>query len=212
MNNINIFVAFVAGLLSFFSPCVFPMIPVFLLTLTQGGKIGTFLSTLIFCIGVTTAFVSLGTAASLLGQTLLDYEILIKTVLAIFMIILGILTLSPYTIPFLSQTFKLDTSHIETGGGFLKSWITGFAFGFGWSPCVGPILGGILSLAATEGSIIRGVILLTAYSAGICFPLLVFSLLDNDCLYNKIKKWTPIIEKVGGACLIALGVYTLIRI
>lgn len=201
----QIFICLIAGFLSFFSPCVFPMIPVFLMSLSQNTN--KFVGTLMFSVGLTLAFLSIGLIASSFGDFLAAYMDPINFILSCLLILFGVFTLIPRNIPLFSQTFKINLPAYNISNLF-GPLLMGFTFGFGWSPCVGPVLAGVISMAINEDTLFNSLILLSVYSSGMCIPLFGFAAMGTTgCVYNSIKRYTPIIEKFGGICLIGFGLW-----
>lgn len=203
-------IAFIAGLFSFFTPCVFPMIPVFLIGISQSTS--KFWGTVSFAIGITLAFLSLGLLVSAFGAVLEDNMEYINIGMSILLILFGVFTLIPSNIPVFSRTFKLNVFN-DMILPIFQPFLTGFTFAFGWSPCVGPVLAAVLGMAVNTDTLGGATFLLGMYSLGMCLPLFLFSLIDSSsCLYQKIKHYTPIVEKIGGICLIVLGFWNLWRL
>ena len=180
--------AFAAGLLSFLSPCILPLVPpylCFLAGVTLDQIIGSdstspslmrrvFLSALLFVLGFSTIFVTLGTTASTLGKVLADYLYILAKIAGVLIVILGLHFLDITKIPFLYREARFQTT--TQPAGFIGAYIIGLAFAFGWTPCVGPILASILIVAGSENSVLYGATLLGAYSAGIGLPFLFVAL------------------------------------
>ena len=211
--------AFGAGLLSFASPCVLPLIPAYisfiagvsLKELTGEGaskeaKRLAIINSIFFILGFTFVFVALGATASVLGQFFNEYLDWIKRAGGVLIALFGIHLTGIFRFGFLQQEKR---AHVSTKKfGYAGSFLVGLAFGAGWTPCVGPILGSILVLASTQESVWRGVLLLTVYSAGIGLPLFLATLGVNLFMnfFNKFKKWLHVVEVVSGIFLIILGV------
>lgn len=211
--------AFGAGLLSFASPCVLPLIPAYIsfiagvslkeLTAENASKVArraALINSLFFILGFSFVFVALGASASLLGRFFNDYLEWIKRIGGALIALFGLHMTGVLRLGFL-QTEK--RAHISTKKfGYLGSFLIGLAFGAGWTPCVGPILGSILVLAGSQESVGRGVLLLSFYSAGIGIPLFLATLGMNAFMnfFNKLKKWLHVVEVVSGILLIGLGV------
>lgn len=197
-SQVSFGVAFLAGLASFLSPCVLPLVPVYLAQLVghsiyQAGeeqegqitRLNTFLHAFMFVVGFTLAFVSLGATASTLGSFLRTYQVLLREVGGILLIIIGL---------HLTGVLKLSIfywqKHIQfrpTRPSYPASLLIGVIFAFGWTPCVGLILGPILGLAANAGTLRQGVILLLCYSLGLGLPFLLLGLGLNHM--SRILKW-----------------------
>ena len=210
------FVALLAGFISFISPCVLPIVPPYLAYMSgmtvseiQGddrqarARVG--LAALFFVLGLSTVFVLLGFTASWLGSFFLQNQLLLARASGVVVIIFGLHFLNVFRIPFLDREARMETG--ETGGSAFGAYILGLAFAFGWTPCIGPQLGAILSLAASESSVARGTLLLAVYAAGLGIPFLLAALFLSRAmgLMNRIKRHMSLIEKVMGLLLVAVG-------
>lgn len=209
--------AFIAGLLSFFSPCVLPLIPAYftfitgfsLEELTQGHNAAirrkVFLSTFFFVLGFSLVFISLGASASYLGGLMVTYKNWIRIIGGILIIILGIHLTGVIRIRGLD--FEKRITMTKKPVHFLGTLIIGMAFGAGWSPCVGPLLGSILILAGSQGTVWQGVVLLAVYSAGLAIPFILMSIFINFLLIfiGKASKVLKYVNMAAGAVLIAVG-------
>jgi len=218
-TELSIFVAFSAGLLSFVSPCVLPLIPSFVTYITgltfeditsskDRGRVRsiTIVNSLAFIGGFTTIFVLFGGSATLIGQVLLAYQDLIRKIGGILIIIFGLYIMGLLKLGFLSSEKKI---HIENKpAGYLGSFIVGTAFAAGWTPCVGPILGSLLLYASTTGSVVKGMGLLAVYSLGLGLPLFISSLAINTFLstFKVISRYMRWITLLSGAFLLVLGI------
>ena len=210
---LGVVVALLAGLLSFLSPCVLPLVPSYLgfVTGMTAGEMSSrrrlaLLHALLFVLGFTLIFLLLGAGATALGQGLRAHHAWLERVGGALIILFGVVTLGLFNLPFL----KLDTRfHLERKPlGFLGSVLVGIAFGAGWTPCIGPVLGGILSLAGAQESLGRGVLLLGAYSLGLAVPFLVAAWALEAFLdwFQGFRRWLPWVQRVAGVVLIAAGV------
>lgn len=209
--------AFLAGLASFLSPCVFSLVPAYIGYLggrsvssgedQQRLKLITFFHGLAFVLGFSIVFVSMGVAASALGGALFGIRTFLAKVGGIIVIIFGIHMTGIYRIPFLEYDTRRQ-GEIAQKGGFLASVLMGVFFSAGWSPCVGPVLGTILMLALNGGSIIQGVTLLSAYSAGLAIPFLIaaFGIGWVSTLIRKYGKVMRYTEIIMGVILILVGI------
>ncbi|ETX29163.1 cytochrome c biogenesis CcdA family protein [Roseivivax isoporae] len=209
------FVALAAGVISFLSPCVLPIVPPYLafmsgvsVTEMQAGgsaraKAG--LAALFFVLGLSTVFVLLGFTASAFGAFFLQNQILLSRIAGLVVIVFGLHFLGVFRIPFLDQEARLDAG--DSGGSAFGAYILGLAFAFGWTPCIGPQLGAILSLAASEANVARGTVLLGIYAAGLGIPFLLAALFLSRAMHlmNRIKRHMKTIERVMGLLLIAVG-------
>ena len=212
---IELLIAFGAGLISFLSPCVLPLIPGYV-SYISGNSINELLDKknvnlipmVLFTIGFSIVFIIFGAASTFLGQVLLQnsYELRIAAGLIICVLslhIIGILNIS-----FLNYEKRI---HSDKNIGVFGPVLVGFAFGFGWTPCIGPILGSILALASTEDNINRGILLLFFYSMGLAIPFILSGyLLQKFLVVSKnIKKKMNIIVKTGGILLLVTGLLIL---
>ncbi len=207
-------VALLAGILSFLSPCVLPIVPPYLAYMT-GVKVSglttrersAVLPALFFVLGLSTVFLLMGYAASAFGRAFLQYQPLLVKVSGVFVILLGLHFLHVFRIPLLEREARLDTG--DKGGSALGAYLLGLAFAFGWTPCIGPQLSMILTLAATDPG--RGTGLLGVYALGLGIPFLLAAIFIERAmgLMNRIKRHMGLIERVSGILLIAVGVMLL---
>lgn len=209
--------AFVAGLLSFFSPCVLPLIPAYFtfitgfsieeLTEEYNSEIRkkVFLSTFLFVLGFSLVFILMGASASYLGGLMYTYKKLIRIIGGILIIILGIHLTGLIRIPGLDfeKRVTLEKKPLH----FLGTLVIGMAFGAGWSPCIGPLLGSILIVAGSQETVWQGVILLGIYSAGLAIPFIIMSIFINFLLIfiKKASKVLKYVNVVAGVVLIVVG-------
>jgi cytochrome c-type biogenesis protein len=207
--------AFAAGIASFLSPCVLPLIPVYLAFLTGtsfsdlqsgGNRRLTILHALCFIAGFSAVFILLGASASAIGGALFDYRDWIERIGGLALVVFGLWMVGVFKVGFLYKEARFH--YQEKPAGFFGSALVGSAFAAGWTPCVGPILAGALLLASRSGSVAKGVALLAVYSAGFAIPLLAcaFAVERMLPLLNRIKPQLPKIEKATGVCLILVGV------
>jgi len=215
---LGIAVAFTAGLFSFLSPCVLPLFPSYLsfvtgmsvadlqADLTAAARRRVLLHSLSFVVGFSVVFVSLGASFSAAGQFLLDYRDLIRRVGGVLIVIFGLYIAGLLNFGPFSRTKQWQLR--EKPAGYLGSFIVGLTFAIGWTPCVGPILGAILSLAGTADTVGRGVGLLVAYSAGLGVPFLVSAIALGVFLrfFKRYRPFIPIVERGAGMILIVVGV------
>ncbi|MFL5474540.1 MAG: cytochrome c biogenesis CcdA family protein, partial [Gemmatimonadales bacterium] len=172
---LGLLVAFAAGLLSFLSPCVLPLVPSYLGFLTgmtlpeveQRRRVALIHATL-FVAGFSLVFILLGATATALGRTLNYYQVWVQRIGGALIVAFGLICLGVIRSPWLYQEHRLQLEHKPVG--YLGSALVGMVFAAGWTPCIGPVLGGILSLAASAGDVHRGVLLLAVYSAGLALP------------------------------------------
>lgn len=210
--------AFIAGLLSFFSPCILPLLPAYfsfisgysleeLTASQQSGRLRrrVVICTLAFGLGFSLVFVLLGASASFLGSLVIRYNHVIRIVGGILIIIFGIHLTGWFRIPFLELDKRV---HLQTKPAhFLGTVLIGMAFGAGWSPCIGPMLGSILIVAGSQETVYQGVLLLTVYSAGLWIPFLLMSVFINLLLVflQKARRVLQFVNVAAGVLLIALG-------
>ena len=171
-------VALLAGILSFLSPCVLPIVPPYLAYMTgvgvgglKSGERSAVVPALFFVLGLSTVFLLMGMAASAFGRLFLQYQEYLVKASGVVIVIMGLHFLRLFRIPFLDSEARMDVG--DRGGSALGAYVLGLAFAFGWTPCIGPQLGAILSLAAQEGSMERGTLLLGVYALGLGLPFLL---------------------------------------
>ncbi len=213
--DIGIFIAFTAGLFSFLSPCVWPLVPSYL-TLVTGMSLedlqegvnrkATFIHSLLFVFGFSAIFITLGASASFLGQFFKQYELWIVRIGGLIIVVLGLHLSGVFKLTPLMREMRIHVN--DKPAGYLGTLGVGMAFGAGWTPCIGPILGAILTYGFSQDTMWAGVGLLTAYSAGLAIPFLVAALALDAFLqaFKRFRGWIPVIEKASGGMLIALGV------
>lgn len=221
-QDVSVLIAFSAGLLSFASPCVLPLVPSYITYITgvsfkdlsEGGSKGklrwlTISHSLLFIMGFSLIFILMGASASYLGQVLIQYQSWIMKVGGVLIIILGIHFTGWITLPFLQMERRFELKQKPLG--YLGSFLVGVVFAAGWTPCVGPILSTILLYASTAKSFTTGIVLLAAYSMGLGLPFFVASLAFNTFLsaFDKIKRYMRVIMFVSGVFLIVIGILLL---
>jgi cytochrome c-type biogenesis protein len=218
MQPVGVLVAFTAGLFSFLSPCVLPLFPSYLSfvtgmsvadlqgELTSDARRRILLHSVSFVLGFSLVFVALGASFSAAGQFLLDYRDLIRQAGGVLIVIFGLYIAGLLNVGFLSRTQQLQIR--QKPAGYVGSALVGVTFAIGWTPCVGPILGAILSLASTAENVGRGIGLLVAYSAGLGVPFLLSSLALGAFLkfFKRYRPFIPIVERGAGALLVVVGV------
>lgn len=207
-------IAFFAGLISFVSPCVLPLIPGYVsficgTTLNElNSKSKNFIlrKSLFFSLGFSLVFISLGATASFVGSFLLQNSKLLSIGSGLIIIFFGIYLLELIKINFLNKNF--GNFNIRYSNNLLFPFIVGIGFGFGWTPCIGPILGSILAFASMENSIYKGISLLSFYSLGLAVPFVLSSLLIKKFLIfsKSAKKYLDKIKKISGFILILTGI------
>jgi cytochrome c-type biogenesis protein len=206
-------VAFVAGLLSFLSPCVLPLVPSYVgfitgMTLPEvsGRRRAALLHALLFVAGFSLVFILLGASATALGRALNYYQIWLQRVGGVLIIIFGFLCLGVFKVGVLNQERRVHLEHKPVG--YLGSALAGVAFGAGWTPCIGPVLGAILGLAATTSDVSRGMQLLAVYSAGLALPFLIAAVAVESFLdwFQGFRRYLPWVMRLSGLILIVVGV------
>jgi len=212
-SNLGIAVAFLAGLLSFLSPCVLPLVPSYLgfitgLSLNEmtARRRVALTHSLLFVAGFSLVFVVLGMGATALGRALNYHQVWLQRAGGVLIIIFGIYLLGIVRLPFLERESRV---HIERKPlGYFGTLVVGMAFAAGWTPCIGPILGGILTLAGTQADLSRGTLLLGVYSAGLALPFLVAAWAVEAFLdwFQRFRKYLPWVQRASGVLLIAVGV------
>ena len=210
---LSFMVAFVAGLLSFLSPCVLPLVPSYVgfitgMTLPEvsGRRRAALLHALLFVAGFSLVFVLLGASATALGRALNYYQIWLQRVGGMLIIIFGFLCLGVFKVGVLNQERRVHLEHKPVG--YLGSALAGVAFGAGWTPCIGPVLGAILGLAATTSDVSRGMQLLAVYSAGLALPFLIAAVAVESFLdwFQGVRRYLPWVMRLSGLILIVVGV------
>ena len=210
--TLGLFVAFAAGLLSFLSPCVLPLVPSYIGFLTgmslpeMGGRRRVALGhALLFVLGFSLVFVLLGASATALGRALNYYQVWLQRIGGVLIIGFGLVCLGVIKVGFLSQERRVQVERKPVG--YLGSALVGMAFGAGWTPCIGPVLGAILGLAATSQNIGRGMLLLAVYSAGLAIPFLIAAVALDSFLewFQRFRRYLPWVMRVTGVMLIFVG-------
>ena len=210
-------VALVSGVLSFLSPCVLPIVPPYLAYMggigmadVRGGTVVArqrlVLPALAFVLGLSTVFLLLGFTASVFGMFFLTYQETFVRVSGAVVLVFGLHFLGVFRIPFLDREARIDAG--DQGGSTFGSYVLGLAFAFGWTPCIGPQLGAILSLAASEASVARGTTLLGVYAVGLGVPFLLAALFIDRAMgiMARLKPHMRLIERLMGLLLVGVGV------
>ena len=212
-------IALAAGVFSFLSPCVLPIVPPYLaymsgVTVTdlkerESTHNPAVLPAIFFVLGLSTVFLLLGIAASAAGRAILQYQGILNTAAGITVMVFGAHFLSIFRIPILDREARMDVG--DRGGSSFGAYVLGLAFAFGWTPCIGPQLGAILSLAATEASVTRGTVLLGVYAAGLGIPFLLCALFLPRLggLMEWMKRHMGRIERIMGLLLWTVGLLIL---
>jgi cytochrome c-type biogenesis protein len=222
MADVNLFVAFAAGIFSFLSPCVLPLIPSYLsfvsgvsleklrsdqaLARLRGRVI---LHSLAFIVGFSLVFVSLGASASYLGSLFLGYRNFIRLLGGLFVLLVGLYLVGVFKIPALERYLQFNLK--DKPAGYLGSILVGITFAVAWTPCVGPILGAILALAGTAGEVGRGMLLLSSYAAGLALPFFLSALAVNSFFQfsHTFRRYIQAVHIMGGVLLIVVGILLL---
>lgn len=219
MNGVQIITSFTAGILTFASPCVLPLIPAYLSFITGasleelkgGGKSVKFtvLNALFFVLGFGFVFTALGASASWLGGALFEYRDAVRWAGGIVVIIFGLHIAGIIRIPFLYYEKRMEMR--RSSAGLFGAFMIGLAFALGWTPCIGPVLSSILLLASTQETVGSGVLLLAVYSLGLGVPFLLTALFVNRAMavFARIQRYYRYIEIVSGVILVLLGIAVL---
>jgi cytochrome c-type biogenesis protein len=208
--------AFIAGIASFLSPCVLPLVPGYV-SMISGASVEelqskdrkllntVLLHSVMFILGFTVVFVTLGAAATGLSQLAHEYKKYLTWVAGAVIIVLGVHLTGLFKIKALYADKRLHS--MQGGKSPIGAFVVGFAFAFGWTPCIGPVLAGILGLAATEDTVAKGIGLLFVYSLGLAVPFLLTSLGINQFLafYGRFRRYLHAVEIVSGVLLVAIG-------
>ncbi len=212
---LELFIAFGAGLISFLSPCVLPLIPGYI-SYISGASLDELLANkkinlvplILFTLGFSFVFIIFGAAASYLGQVLLQNSETLRILAGLIIIVFSLQLIGIININFLNFEKKIYT---KKNNNIWFSFIIGMAFGFGWTPCIGPILGSILALASTEETIFKAIILLSFYSLGLAIPFILSGyLMQRFLMFSKnFKKNINLVTKSGGVILLITGVLIL---
>jgi cytochrome c-type biogenesis protein len=219
-QNVSLLAAFAAGFLSFVSPCVLPLIPGYISFISgasmdemRGGAVTAptttraqiFLTSLAFVIGFSLVFVALGASATAVGKFMFARLPLLSKIAGVVLIIFGLHTMGVFRLALLDTEKRVQTQRKPAGP--LGAMLVGIAFAFGWTPCIGPILGGILAIAGSKDSVWEGVALLAVYSLGLGIPFLITSLAINQffAAAKRIRKYYHAIELASGALLVVIG-------
>lgn len=211
--SLGILIAFSAGILSFLSPCVLPLVPSYVSFITgmnledlQHSKRTTLIHAALFVAGFTLIFLALGAGATVFGQLMLRYRDVIAKAGGVLIIVFGLYLLGVFNLGFLMKDTRLHLANKPLG--YFGTLVVGIAFGAGWSPCIGPILGAILTLAANEADLGRGLGLLLAYSMGLAVPFLAAALMVDRflALFAKVRKHMVWVNRTAGALLVFIGV------
>ena len=220
LEETSIFIAVLAGVVSFLSPCVLPLGPPYLGYMAgvsleelandeednRAAARRVFLTSLVFVLGFSTVFILLGATASLVGQIIRQYLDFLGYIAGAVIIIMGLHFLGVFRIGLLYREARFQVTRKPAGP--LGAYVMGLAFGFGWTPCIGPVLAGILTFAAAKDTVGQGVLLLSAYAVGLGIPFLIASLFAGPFLkfMQRFRKHMGVVEKMMGGMLVVTGV------
>jgi len=211
--SLGVVISFTAGLLSFLSPCVLPLIPSYLTFVTglsledvQRSRKAALVHALLFVVGFTLIFLALGATATAVGRLLLINRRWISRIGGVLVILLGLYLLGAFNMRFLARERRIHIADKPLG--YLGSVLVGIAFGAGWSPCIGPILGAILTYTATQAELRRGLVLLGAYSLGLAIPFLLAAVAVERFIaaFQRYRAKLIWVDRFAGALLIIVGV------
>jgi len=217
MADVTLLLAISAGVVSFLSPCVLPLVPAYV-TFITGASLdqltgeeakppsGVMRHALLFVGGFSLVFILMGGSAGFLGGFLLHYSRAFEVVGGVFLVLFGVLLLEVVRVPWANRDWRVHLRSRPAGN--VGSAVAGMAFGFGWTPCIGPILGGILTLAAAGEEPVRGMVLLGGYSLGLAVPFLLAAVGLSRFLgvRRRVGPWLPWIQRGSGVVLVLLGV------
>jgi len=210
---LNLLIAFSAGFISFLSPCVLPLIPGYISYISgqaldeiiKDNK-SVLLKTIFFSIGFSIVFISFGITASFIGKLLISYSNQLRIIAGIIIILFSLQFIGLINLKILNSETRFFTKNYNEN--LIFPIIVGAAFGFGWTPCIGPVLGSILALAAIEENISKGILLLSFYSLVLAIPFIISGILIDKFLFfsKSVRKYISTITKVGGAILLLTGI------
>ena len=218
IQNISIPTALFAGFVSFLSPCVLPLVPAYLVYLTgatvehvaseerpAASRRAVLLCALLFVLGFSTVFVGLGASASVIGGALRRWSAELSIAAGVVIIVMGLHFLGLTRIAFLMREGRMP---IPKPVGLWGAYVMGLAFAFGWTPCIGPVLAAILSIAASENTVQKGALLLAVYSAGLGIPFLLAAFLieRSSSALARLKRYLPTVERVMGGLMVLVGI------
>jgi len=222
MEHINLFLVFSEGVLSLFSPCILPIIPIYLSILSsssvdnlKAGKVkfinsSLFKNTILFVLGISTTFFILGSSVNALNYFIKDNKNIIALIGGIVIIFMGIFYMGLINVPFLQREKKIhvDTKEMKP----VTAYILGFAFSFAWTPCVGPMLSSVLIMASTSGEALAGNMIILVYTLGFILPFVIIAIFYNKLFkfIDKLKRHMKAIQKIGGVLLIISGLIMII--
>jgi len=219
MTEITYAVAFTGGILSFFSPCILPLVPAYIASLAgitsiesaaRRNYLPIVLHSLSFVLGFSLVFTCFGASVGLIGTALVAHSLLLRQIAGAFIIIFGALIIAAYKLSWLNYE-KNFVAHLRGSPGYLRSVILGAAFALGWTPCVGPVLGAILALAWSSHTAVQGVYLLAIYSLGLGIPFVLLGVAWGALvpLWKSINRYLGPISLASGILLIVVGILIL---
>ena len=212
--NTTLSIAFLAGLISFLSPCVLPLIPGYISyisgtsfdKLVEKKKNLVVIKTIFFTLGFSFVFIALGSTASFIGKLFLTNSDIFRIIAGLIIIFFSLQLIGIINFKFMNKDIRIFTDQYSHNLAFPV--LVGAAFGFGWTPCIGPILGSILTLAAIEANISKSIFLLSSYSLGLAIPFIISGVLIDKFLYfsKNFRKYLSTITKIGGTILLLTGI------
>ncbi|HIJ59225.1 MAG TPA: cytochrome c biogenesis protein CcdA [Nitrospirae bacterium] len=214
-SEINYTIAFIAGLMSFLSPCVLPLVPIYVSIISgisfedirnNRFSFKTLFNTIAFIFGFSTIFITLGASSSFIGALLIEYQVILRVTGGIFIIILGLFMTGLIKSQILMQEKRFNLNRSSTG--ILSSFFIGIVFAAGWTPCIGPILGAILLYTASQASTNQGILMLTMYSLGLAVPFLLSSIFISlfFTYTRKMNKFMRYASLIIGIVMIFIGI------
>ncbi|MGD0855013.1 MAG: cytochrome c biogenesis protein CcdA [Dehalococcoidia bacterium] len=219
MTNVSYWTAFLAGLLSFVSPCVLPLVPAYLANLAGTSAIDTggerkiwptFLHSVAFVLGFSILFILMGASAGLIGSVITQYAEPLRIISGIVIIIFGIFLIAAYKVPWLNYEKRMHVQGARNPG-YIRSLLIGAAFAIGWTPCIGPILGSILFIASYTQETVKGAMLLAVYSLGMGIPFLLIGIAWSYIVpfWRGLTRHLALISIISGILLIIVGILML---
>ena len=212
--NTTLSIAFLAGIISFLSPCVLPLIPGYISYISGSSldklfeekKNSVIIKTIFFTLGFSLVFITLGSTASYIGKFFLHNSAILRIVAGIIIIFFSLQLIGIINLKFMNRNMRVFTDQYIRN--LTSPLLVGAAFGFGWTPCIGPILGSILTLAAIEENLNKSILLLSFYSLGLAIPFIISGILIDKFLFfsKNFRKYTSTIIKVGGIILLLTGI------
>lgn len=216
MSDVAVPIAFGAGLASFLSPCVLPLIPSYVTFITgmtlddvARAKRTALIHSLLFVLGFSLIFLALGASATLLGRLLVTYRVWISRVGGVLVLIFGLYLLGVFNLGAFARERRVHITDKPLG--YLGTVVVGIAFGAGWTPCIGPILGSILTYAATQADVSRGVGLLAAYSLGLAIPFILAAVAIERfiAVFQRMRSGMVWVSRISGALLVVVAILML---